>query len=112
MDSDLSEIMDTAVNYLARLISGILPAADEIRFQAGSSAEAVGDITEGLGWLTEAFGVLAANKLIDFMPDEASVMDIINRIGQCLQRFDYIYLADILEYEIYPLLSKWREVHK
>ncbi len=102
------ETTKTAQEYIDKLINGINQCAED--FQTGSEKRAL-DITlqiiDGMKWLTEAMSLTK-----EIHKEEVNIQDInlfLNNIIEGFENKDYILVSDILDYEIKPIISTWKQ---
>lgn len=105
--TEMRELYDTAYDYIGRLIAGIGDAAGLLK--EGNTDEAMkmmGNISEGLQWLTDAVR-LTQDIQIDKI-DVAEVNPFILELVSAFENRDFVLIGDLLEYEINPILEKWK----
>lgn len=107
-DNEKLEVLLTAKEYAGRLIEGI--DATVQLFQGGNEGRAnenMLDIIDGLQWL-----ISAISSTWDIQREKIHVSDINEHLAEMVSAFentDYVLLADLLEYEITPVLKDWEE---
>lgn len=104
---DPFEVLITAKDYLDRLIPGIEETANQLR--SGSENEGsrtMVDIVDGLHWLADVIMLTTDQQKtkIDYM----EIVPFFELMNEALENLDYVYLGDLLEYEIVPILERWR----
>ena len=108
---NINELIDSAAQYLNRLAPGVIGLADEARFALHIDIERIRDIYEGIGWMMEAIASIpfADLGLVPIEAHEGTMTKHLKELLSSYERSDYVYLADILEYEIYPVICGWME---
>lgn len=100
------EVLNTATEYLEKLINGIALASDS--FQGGHTRrglELVAQIAEGLQWLIDA---LRLTQDVQRIKVETSEMDEkLRELIKAIVNEDSVLLSDLMEYELRPLLKVW-----
>jgi hypothetical protein len=100
------EVLNTAYTYMEKLISGINAAVE--LFRAGNEYDALEYmkyIIEGLQWEIEVLALTRSEIVQDLNPDE--INGFLTEMVNALENTDYVLLADLMEYEIMPILEKW-----
>ncbi|WP_099190210.1 hypothetical protein [Tepidibacter mesophilus] len=107
MDNQKLEILKTIGEYLGKLIQDI---GDTIElFQNGNEGkgnERVVEIIQALKDITEGIDITSdiQNGKIDISEINEQLMEMVC----ALENRDYVLIADLLEYEINPILEKWQ----
>jgi hypothetical protein len=115
----LIEGLETAEEYISRLLDGMFKISELI--QEGKEAEAKAlfmEASEGLEWYTTillAYKTLfpeltqkeLQGKLIETSINET--LEQYMQLVQALERGDYVLFGDILEYEVIPFLQYWSD---
>ncbi|MCL2352470.1 MAG: hypothetical protein FWC55_08070 [Firmicutes bacterium] len=104
-----AELAGTAAAYLGRLSAGIAALADRVRFTLtdglGGSAE-MAEIAAGIGWSMDAMRILGGGGFAaDFARAEASLKKAL----EAALNEDSVFFADMLEYEVKPVVERWRD---
>lgn len=103
MDTQLYELKDS----LKTLIQNLIIRIDQIciSIESNEEKERLTFWLEDLSVLTEVIMILTQNDTIDFD------MDLFNEKAEMLldkiEEKDYLFVGDILQYELKPLLSYW-----
>ena len=111
MDKEKKETIQSAIEYLDRLIPGMERHIHD--FRQGDIAVALRqlpDIIEGIDWLLHTV-VLCQSEL----PVKIDITDISQHVEEMLsaiENADYVLLADLFEYEVIPVLRDWLEKMK
>lgn len=120
----LSQILDkniaNAQDYLKKLIPGIQKASE--LFRSGSEQEANKfflNIIDGMDWFSEVVDSIA--KAMDFKSEtillngksiqagQESLVGWTQQMVDANRNKDWVLLADLLEYEVLPYYSEWKE---
>lgn len=104
---DPIEVLMTAKEYLERLIPGVANTADYLRNgNEHEGSRMMVYIVDGLQWLADAIMLTTEHQVekIDFM----EITPFFTQINEALENLDYIFLGDLLEYEIVPILETWK----
>lgn len=102
------DLLKTAGEYIAKLQNGIKECSKY--FQSGQSnkgAESVLPIIEGLQWLVDAVTLTVEIQRSPIISSE--INDMLIEIVEAFKNEDYILIGDLFEYEIIPILDKWKE---
>jgi hypothetical protein len=102
------ETLITALEYMDKMLYGIETIVEY--FQSGREDKATTmmlDLIEGLDWLVKA---IEGTK--DLQGEHAIDISIINPIFSQLieayENLDYVFISDLLEYEVVPIVSGWK----
>ncbi len=95
MTKQLSEVSD----YCVRLHSSLVNLILDLRCGDISKLDIIGAICDGIYFLLE--NLFTDKALV------SAVHAIENQILICLSKKDYVLLADLLEYELEPILEGW-----
>lgn len=105
----MRETLEQAEEYIPKLIVGINVIANELRtgMENETAASMLNDAIDGLEWINDA-----VNLTIDFWVNkdviEADALkDPLAMMAEAMQNRDHILLADVLDYEIKPVLENW-----
>lgn len=110
MDTLIEDTLNSIKGYMPKLIFGCNNAIENL--QVGNEAVALQTlpaIVEGLEWILEAIsGLQAIGQLneIEIVALTKHFQDLVS----ALELNDYVLLADVLEYEISPVLNNWLQV--
>jgi transcriptional regulator of heat shock response len=102
------ELLKTAYEYLTNLTKGTLEAA--VNFQSGQEFkgfQSVSLIANGIMWLIEAIEMTRQVQEEEISID--GIADIVREINEAMQKRDTVSLADLLEFEVSPILQKWQD---
>lgn len=103
MDTQLFELKNTLKTLIKNLITRIDPIC--ISLENGEKIDRLLFWLEDLSMLTETTIVLSQKNMIDFD------MDLFNEKVELLldkvEEKDYLFVCDLLKYELEPLLSYW-----
>lgn len=104
----MRETLEQAEEYIPKLINGINVIANELRTgMENEAASMLNDAIDGLEWINDA-----VNLTIDFWVNKAvieadALKDPLAMMAEAMQNRDHILLADVLDYEIKPVLEDW-----
>ncbi|WP_427338108.1 hypothetical protein [Caloranaerobacter sp. DY30410] len=104
----MKEVLKGLYIYLGRLIPGIAKTAE--LYQGGNEGKAnenMIDIIDGINWIIEGITVTS-----EIQKEKINITDMNEHFDEMVQAFensDYVLLSDLLEYEIVPILEKWKE---
>lgn len=110
MERILVETMQSLGEYLPRMVNGCREITNNL--QVGNEATALSQMpqfVEGLQWIFEAITGIQKNGLLHEI-DFGSLQEYFNGVVNSLEIKDYVLLADLLEYEIAPVLEEWNTV--
>lgn len=105
MNNKELEVLNTAKEYIEKLISGINEVVGYI--QSGKEKQAIEMIpliAEGIGYIIDVIEVL--NIEIDKDKTIGNLNGQLGEIVDGIENNDYILIADILNYEIVPIMDK------
>lgn len=101
------EVLRTAYEYLNRLTQGTLEAAEYFHCgQEYKGFQSVSLIADGTLWLVEVIE-LTRGVQKEVITTEG-MMNRINEVNEAMQKKDSVLIADLLEYEIVPVLQQWQ----
>lgn len=110
MGSLLLETQNSYYDYIVKVADGCQYIADKIR--EGNLPKALNtiiDFSDGMSWVLEVERHMLENKyIIESKSTEA--YEHLKEINKSLERQDYVFVADLFEYEIKPLFEnseKW-----
>ncbi|WP_456273260.1 hypothetical protein [Bacillus sp. AK031] len=101
------ETIKSIKEYIPKMVNGCKQTVEDL--QEGNEANAlqlVPHIIEGLDWIVQALAGIQKNGLllnIDFN-------ELNSHLGEMLSSLeinDYVLLADIIDYELVPILNDW-----
>jgi hypothetical protein len=101
------ETLESLKGYLPKMILGCQNTAENL--QRGNEAAAlqlVPDIVEGLEWLLQAISGVKANGQLQEL-EFSTLTQHFQELVSALEVGDYVLLADLLDYEIGPVLEDW-----
>lgn len=107
MEPILRETIESLIEYIPKMINGCQNTVENL--QGGNEAVAVQllpDIVEGLEWILQALSGLRDNgKFLNI--ELSSLTKHFHEMVNALELRDYVLLADLLDYEIVPVLEDW-----
>lgn len=110
MEALIVETINSIKDYMPKLIVGCNNTIENL--QRGNEAvalQALPGIVEGLEWVLEAIsGLKAIGQLKEVQLVELTkhFQDLVSS----LELNDYVLLADILDYEVSPVLNNWLQI--
>jgi hypothetical protein len=110
MTINILDIYQEFYNYNNKLIPALEQVIEHLQQQAEDQALSLFiDCLEGIQWSLDVM-VLSRpyHKNISFDLDTQKVNDILVSLTESLENQDYVLMADILEYELIPLLKQFR----
>jgi len=109
LDNQKRELLISLQEYLVRFMGGLKEIV--LLFQQGEeqkSLEQMLDIIEGLAWISEAISL--TQELYVTKLDIGRINEFLNQLNFALENSDTVQIADIIEYEIIPIVTEWNEV--
>lgn len=109
VDYQKKELLISLQEYLGRFILGLKEVV--LLMQQGEeqkALEGIIDAVEGLGWITEAMSL--THDLHTAVFDIGKINGFLSKINEGLEENDTVLIADILEYEIIPIIEEWDKV--
>lgn len=107
MEQVIVETLDSLGDYIPRLTRAAEKMAETL--QGGDHHDAMQQLPsfiEGIEWVVQALnGLLKNGYYIDV--ETSSLNGYLIETEQAIQNQDFILLADLLEYEITPILTEW-----
>lgn len=101
------EILRTAYEYFDKLIIGTIEAVECFhRGQEYKGFQSVVLIADGTLWLIEAIELTRQVQKEEIHTE--GIMDRINEINEAMQKKDTVLIADLLEFEVVPILQLWQ----
>lgn len=101
------EVLSTAYEYLDKLTQGTLQAAQNLYSgQEYKGFQSISLIADGISWLIQVFELTRQVQKEEIRTE--GIVEIIDEINVALQKKDTVSIADLLEYEVIPILKKWQ----
>ncbi|HVJ50749.1 hypothetical protein [Desulfitobacterium sp.] len=101
------EILRTADEYLDKLIKGTSEAAEYLYSgQENKGFQLVSLIADGIMWLIEVIEITSQVQKEEITTSD--VMSKINEINEAIKIKDTVTVADLLEFEVVPILEQWQ----
>jgi len=101
------EVLRTAYEYLNKLTQGTLQAAEYFHSgQEYKGFQSVSLIADGTLWLVGAIELTRQVQKEEVRTE--GIMTITNEINEAMQKNDTVLIADLLEFEIFPVLQQWQ----
>ncbi|RKL68336.1 hypothetical protein CR203_07600 [Salipaludibacillus neizhouensis] len=101
------ETKKSLLEYIPRLIQGSESIGEAL--QSGEQYKAMKqlpDLFEGIQWITSALKGIEKNHY-SFNINTAELNGNLKEMEDALKNQDFVLLADLLEYEISPILEDW-----
>ncbi len=109
LENQKKELVVSLKEYLERFIPGTQKAVKWLQQGEEQKAlEAIVDIAEGLEWISEAISL--TQELYSSVLETDKINDFLIQLNQALEESDTVLIADILEYEIIPIIEEWNKV--
>lgn len=110
---DIKELQeDTRISiseYLDKFQPGVTECVDFLRRGMGKKAFIIlAELIDGLNWLIEAISLLERDEGSDILIP-TNLFDLMKEMLSAMENGDHVLLADMLEYEISPLINEWKE---
>jgi len=106
VDKNIMELCNSVLDYMDKLSPAIINLYERIRDYDLADIEILADITEGLKWLANAAGGLNAELNLNIAGETDNIMAQIKDIALAMENSDYLYLADILEFDCLDNMEK------
>jgi len=103
------EMRDSLQEYMNRFIPGMQKIV--LWFQQGEEQKALEgmvDVVEGLAWICEAISL--TQELYSTPINIEGINEFLIQLNDGLVESDSILMADILEYEIIPIVEEWNKI--
>ncbi|KGK86059.1 hypothetical protein [Clostridium sp. HMP27] len=106
MNKEKTEVLNTAKDYMVNLNNAIIKSAEYL--QSGdcfNGTNLIIDITDGLEWIVQLITIRS-----DIYGDEIKTTSLIHNIKEIVGAFeneDYIFIGDLLQYEISPIIEEY-----
>ena len=105
MEVTVNDLIVSANEYLIQLKPGIQEFCDNIRSNTFQELSIIADICDGIGWIIEASALISKEREISLENDTTVLQDVLSDITNALENRDYLFLADMLEYEVIPCIE-------
>lgn len=101
------EVLRTAYEYLNKLTKGTLEAAEYFHSgQEYKGFQSVSLIADGILWLVEAIELTRLVQKEQITTE--GILAKINEINNAMLKKDIVLVADLLEFEVVPMLQMWQ----
>lgn len=103
------EVLNTALEYMVKMKWGIKETAEA--FQSSDDDRALSFmpyIFDGLEWIIYAVDLTRSEQ-----SEEIKIESILEQVKAMIEAFentDYILVADLLYYEILPIIEQWEQI--
>ena len=100
------EAFETAIDYMDRIHKEIPLMVEYYKNNTITDvSDKMFDLSEGLYWIYDVVRLTTEyNSLVS-----SEIIDSYSEMNQAFENKEYILLADILQYELMPLIKAWRE---
>lgn len=111
MEANKFETLKTASQYIHKLLVGIYTIVQLI--QVGDHEKSLlifPEIVDGLDWTIKAI-----NLTSDIQKEKIDTTEINDKLKEIIDAFenqDYLFLSDLIEYEIEPIIEEWERILK
>ncbi len=99
------ELLETAKEYVPNLIEGITFSVEQLREDNVNEAlKTLQLVMDGLSW--------CATAITNLVPDISlqEINEQIKEVVEAIENQDYVYLSDLLEYEIMKIVEEWESL--
>jgi hypothetical protein len=102
----INELVDTAASYAGNLFNGLERTVNSLREDKVRTGLALfADAIEGIDWLTQSLSIVSTSGYDKF--DIEPMKNYLSEMLEASENMDYVLLADLIEYEILPLIEDW-----
>lgn len=106
MDEKVRDLCDTVLDYMDELSPIVVKLYEEIKDYNLNNITVLGDVSQGLNWLLNAAKILKQELKLNIDDEINSISSQLKEIMLSLENFDYLYLSDILEFDVIPNMEK------
>ena len=103
----VQDTMSSCYEYFGRLIPCLEKIIEGISDAPENHLLNLSEACDGIAWMTKAFFNTSNYYYIEI--DYESVEKTLKNVCDGLKNRDYIFIAETLEYEMLPMLTKWFE---
>lgn len=103
------DLIESTVIYIRRLSSDI---KKELPLYRSKGAININTVMEILEWLNDILkAVILTSNVSEIQSDDSveKTKNCISEITEAITNRDVVYIADVLEYEILPVIEEWRK---
>lgn len=101
------ELAESAAGYAGNLFRAMEKTVEDLRGdRAREGLQSLANVIEGLEWLLQAVTALNNASATPIFADEALKGFLKEMVGAS-ENMDYVLLADLIEYEILPIIDEW-----
>ena len=102
-----AEALESAYDYIKKLIVGVEKYLENMNDnKISESVDLLISIIEGLEWEVNALSLIKEKVNIKLDIEESNLIFI--NLSNALENKDYVLITDLFEYEILPMLKKWK----
>lgn len=105
MEKLIEETIESYYSYIRKLAPGCQLISDQLRTENESEAfKNIIDFIDGVEWMANVEFLMKKNGF--YIPSSMEkAKDFIGEINDALEKRDYVYVADLFEYELQPLFE-------
>lgn len=101
------DALNSCTDYIPKLKNAVVIIAEHIQKENKEGAlELLPKATEGISWLVGAIAALKKHGLLESINIE-EINEHLKELESALKNRDFVLTADLLEYEIAPMLDSW-----
>ncbi len=105
-DHLILETQQTYYEYVENLIEGCQKISDELRTENESEAfKNIGYFAEGIDWMIQVEKAMKNNGFT-ITSNLNKIRPFLIEINVAMEKKDYVYVADLFEYELQPLFEE------
>jgi len=106
MKDEQLELRSTILDFIDELAPAVTSLYESVREYDLSGIETLGEITEGLVSLANAAAKLNKGLNLNIDGDISAIFSQIKEIAVCMENSDYLFLSDILEFDVIENLER------
>lgn len=106
MDNLVIDTQQSYYEYIQNVVKGCQSISDHLREDNTSEAlQEIYQFTEGIDWLVKVEELMIQNNFIihSYVKD---AIPFLLEINDSLEKQDFVYVADLFEYELQPIFEK------
>lgn len=105
MTNLIEETQNSYYDYITQISKGSLLISNKLREgDITLATTSILDLVEGLSWLLQVEEAMKENNYTILSATQAAA-EHLNEINEALSRADYVFVADLFEYEISPIFG-------
>ena len=106
MQGSMSELQGNVLDFIDELSPAVVDLYEAMRDYDLSGLEVLGDITQGLVSVANAAAALNGDLNLNIEDEIGAIFSQIKEIALSMENSDYLFLADILEFDVIENLEK------